>query len=98
MKYARGLVLQAAEHEFYLVGSHFRVFLRRKPQGKEIYANQLVQEAMVKFFGYVVTADEGYFDKNGEFIATRKRNGDEIFRRGLWVEEDIGVLHVITCD
>jgi len=38
-----------------------------------------------------VSADEGHFDKNGEFIADRRRNGDEIFRRGLWVEEDTGV-------
>jgi hypothetical protein len=98
MKYAKGLIIQAGLHEFYLVGAHFRVFLRRKPEGKQMFANALVQEAMVKFFGYVVTADEGHFDKNGKFVADRRRNGDEIFRRGLWVEEDTGVLRVITCD
>jgi len=69
-----------------------------KPEGKEIHAEQLVTESMIKVYGYVVSADEGHFDKNGEFVADRRRNGDEIFRRGLWVEEDIGVLRVITCD
>jgi hypothetical protein len=53
---------------------------------------------MIKVYGYIVSADEGHFDKNGEFVADRRRNGDEIFRRGLWVEADIGVLRVITCD
>jgi hypothetical protein len=53
---------------------------------------------MIKVYGYIVSVDEGHFNKNGEFVADRRRNGDEIFRRGLWVEEDTGVLRVITCD
>ena len=98
MKFGRGLVIQAGLHEFYLVGSHCRLFLRRKPTGQKIRGAQLVSEAMTKVFGYIVSADEGHFDKNGDFVLARRRNGDEIFRRGLWVEEDIGVLRVITCD
>jgi hypothetical protein len=47
---------------------------------------------------FVVSVDEGHFDKNGEFAADRRRNGDEIGRRGLWVEPDINVLRVITCE
>ena len=98
MRFGRGLVIQAGLHEFYLVGSHCRLFLRRKPTDQKIKGAQLVSEAMTKVFGYVVSADEGHFDKNGDFVADRRRNGDEIFQRGLWVEEDIGVLRVITCD
>jgi hypothetical protein len=98
MKFGRGLVIQASLNEFYLVGSRCRLFLRRKPEGNKMYADQLVTESMIKVYGYIVSADEGHFDKNGEFVADRRRNGDEIFRRGLWVESDIGVLRVITCD
>jgi hypothetical protein len=42
--------------------------------------------------------DEGHFEKNDEFVSDRRRNGDEIGHNGLWVEPDIGVLRVITCD
>jgi hypothetical protein len=41
--------------------------------------------------------DEGHFDDSGEFVADRRRNGDNV-SNGLWVEADIGVLRVITCD
>jgi hypothetical protein len=81
-----------------VVGSHCRVFLRHKPTGNTLQSYQLVTESMIKVYGYIVTADEGHFDKNGQFVADRRRNGDEIFRRGLWVEEDTGVLRVITCE
>ena len=36
--------------------------------------------------------EEGYFDDDGAFVPTRKRNGDET-DTGLWVTPDIGVLH-----
>ena len=98
MKIGRGLVIQAGPNEFYLVGTDCRVFLRRKPTGEKILSHQLVSESMIQVYGYIVSVDEGHFDKKGEFVADRRRNGDEIFRRGLWVEADIGVLRVITCD
>ena len=98
MKAGRGLVVQAGLNEFYIVGSHCKLYLRRKPTGNKLDAPQLVSEGMTKVFGYVVSADEGHFDNNGDFVADRNRNGDEIGHRGLWVEEDIGVLRVTTCD
>jgi hypothetical protein len=98
MKAGRGLVVQAGLNEFYIVGSHCKLYLRRKPTGNRLDAPQLVSEGMTKVFGYVVSADEGHFDNNGDFVADRNRNGDEIGHRGLWVEEDIGVLRVTTCD
>jgi len=58
----------------------------------------LVSDWATKIFGYIVSVDEGHFDKKGKYVADRRRNGDEIFRRGLWVEPDNGVLRVITCD
>jgi hypothetical protein len=98
IKAGRGLVIQAETNEFYLVGSHCRLYLRHKPTGDKWQSYQLVQEAMIKVYGYIVSADEGHFDNKGKFVIDRHRNGDEIFRRGLWLESDIGVLRVITCD
>ena len=51
-----------------------------------------------KNWAFIDTVDEGHFDKNGKFVADRVRNGDEVWHRGLWVESDIGVLRVITCE
>jgi hypothetical protein len=98
MNRGRGLVVQASKNEFYLVGVNYRLFLRRKPTLDKMGAPLLVSDWATKIFGYIVSVDEGHFDRKGEFIADRRRNGDEIFRRGLWVESDIGVLRVITCD
>jgi hypothetical protein len=94
----RGLVVQASKNEFYLVGVNYRLFLRRKPTLDKMGAPLLVSDWATKIFGYIVSVDEGHFNRKGEFVADRRRNGDEIFRRGLWVESDIGVLRVITCD
>ena len=44
-----------------------------------------------------MSVDEGHFDRNGKFVVDVQRNGDEI-SRGLWVEPNIGVVRVITCD
>jgi hypothetical protein len=41
--------------------------------------------------------DEGYFDKKGEFIINKRRNGDEV-DPATWVEPDCGVIRVVTCD
>jgi hypothetical protein len=98
LKRGRGLIIQAAEHEFYLVGTGCRVFLRRAPTPEKMQAPALVSDWATKIFGYIVSVDEGHFDKKGKYVADRRRNGDEIFRRGLWVEPDNGVLRVITCD
>jgi len=61
-------------------------------------ATVMIGEDTAQTFAYIVSVDEGHFDKNDEFVADRRRNGDEIGHRGLWVEPDINVLRVITCD
>jgi hypothetical protein len=58
----------------------------------------MLGDSISQNFSFIVSVDEGHFDKNGEFVVDRKRNGDEIGRRGFWVEPDIKVLRVITCD
>jgi hypothetical protein len=48
--------------------------------------------------GNFVSVEEGHFDKNGKFVAERKRNGDQVTWCGLWVEPSAGVVRAITCD
>ena len=87
-----GLVIQADRNEFYLVGANYRLFLQPKT------VTDKTQGPLPFMEGRFVSVDEGYFDQKGEFVPDRRRNGDEIGRRGLWVESDIGVLRAITCD
>ena len=92
-----GLVIQAGKNEFYLVGSNYRMFLRPKLTLENMPAMLLTPDGRAKTFAFIDSADEGHFDQNDEFVIDRRRNGDEIGNRGLWVESDIGVLRVITC-
>lgn len=93
----RGLVFQTSLHEFYLVGDHYRLYLRRKlpPDGA-------VEPARAATYFYLpqhhtVSVDEGHFDGQGVFVADHRRNGDEI-SQGFWVGPGCGVLRVILCD
>jgi hypothetical protein len=88
----RGLVIQANKHEFYLVGVNYRLFLRPK-----LAKDKKQSTSFNEVQGRQLRVDEGHFDDNGEFIADRRRNGDNV-SNGLWVESDIGVLRVLTCD
>jgi hypothetical protein len=45
-----------------------------------------------------MSVEEGHFDKNGEFVAERRRNGDQVTWCGLWAEPNCGVVRAITCD
>ncbi len=93
-----GLIIQAAKHEFYLVGANCRFYLRPQPTLETVGALLLSGDSITQNFSFIVSVDEGHLDKNGEFIVDRQRNGDEIGHRGFWVEPDINVLRVITCD
>ena len=92
------LIIQAAKNEFYLVGANCRLYLRPKTTLANMERDLALAEGAARTFAYIVSVDEGHFDKNDAFIIDRTRNGDEIGHRGLWVEPDISVLRVITCD
>jgi hypothetical protein len=97
-KAAYAWVIQAARNEFYLVGANCRFYLRPQPTLETIGSSITGGDSFTQNFSFIVSVDEGHIDKNGEFVVDRKRNGDEIGRRGFWVEPDIKVLRVITCD
>ena len=94
----RGLIIQAGKNEFYLVGANYRLFLRPEPSPVNIQPRLAIADFAPKLPGWhIVSIDEGYFDRKGEFTIDKYRNGDEI-DPAVWVEPDCGVIRVITCD
>ena len=90
----RGLIFQVSEHEFYIVGSHFRLILRpRSPFDQSIdptLSNSFLRTRLSNY----VSVDEGYFDADDNFVALRRRNGDET-DGGVWMAADVGVVRVL---
>lgn len=90
----RGLIFQADENTFYLVGGAYRLHLRRKGEPKEMLDATMVSSYHQMRHAPYVAVDEGHFDANGHFVIDRRRNGDET-DSGVWVEPDCGVVRVI---
>ena len=94
----RGLVIQAKPHEFYLVGANYRLLLRPEPSTAMMPARLAIADYLPKLPGScIVRVDEGHFNQDGEFIIDKQRNGDEI-DPAVWVEPDVGVVRLLTCD
>jgi hypothetical protein len=90
-----GLVIHAGRNEFYLVGLNYKLTLRAKPATVALLAGNDLSHT--SFSNYFVSVDEGHFDKNGEFVADRRRNGDSV-RGGIWVSVNDGVIRIIASD
>jgi hypothetical protein len=93
-----GLVIQSGRNEFYLSGHNCRLHLNAKPPYDKVQAPKA--NTVYKYgvgVGHTISVEEGHFNSNGEFIADRRRNGDETYH-GAWVESNIGVVRVIMCD
>jgi len=93
----RGLVFQTGPHEFYCVGANYHLHLRPKSSPAEhLQAAQTDTHKLTRLAHYV-RVDEGHFNDSDNFIVDRRRNGDET-DHGVWVEPDVGVVHVVLCD
>jgi hypothetical protein len=92
----RGLVFQVSEHEFYLVGAGYQLLLRPKTAPEWALDASLAKDFALTRLAHYVCVDEGHFE-DGEFVVDRRRNGDET-DHGVWVEPDVGVVHVVMCD
>jgi hypothetical protein len=93
-KRGRGLLFQTGKNEFFLVGTGWRLFLRRKLPPEEtlqLFYHQDLANARQ------LAVEEGYFDQNGKFVAVRQRNKTPLVY-GAWVEADIGVLRITMGD
>ena len=94
---ARGLVIQAARHEFYLVGANYRLYLRPKLSPEAGRDAALVKDSLQRCLTQYISVEEGHFDAAGNFVSDRWRNGDEA-NHGVWVEPDVGVVRVVLCE
>ena len=93
-----GLIIQASRNEFYLVGNNYRIHLNAKPPFDKVHPPKVSPSYKYGIgVGYAISTEEGHFDLNGEFVADRRRNGDEAYH-GAWVEPDSGVVRVMMCD
>jgi hypothetical protein len=90
-------VFQANRQEFYLVGANYRLFLRPKLAPEKMLDASFVSDFWLSKLAHQLKVDEGHFDRNGDYIVDRRRNGDAI-NGGIWVEPDTGVVRVIMCD
>lgn len=94
-KKGKGLIFYEGNGSFYLSGQGFKLILIKKTSPEKMA--QMIVSHKVLATRNILYRDvrEGHFNADGEFVPCRKRNGDET-DTGLWVTEDIGVLHVQT--
>jgi hypothetical protein len=90
----RGLIAQAGEREFFLCGAGFRAAFRRKQELRAILSSPQLNEQFLanRLAGYVLV-EEGRFEGE-EWVAGRRRNGDET-DHGVWVAPDVGLVRVV---
>jgi hypothetical protein len=91
------LIIQASRNEFYLVGVNYCLRLRQKPSKNQQIAPQFVSDRSSTILTPYISVDEGHFDRNGKYVADRRRNGGQV-GFGIWVEPENGVIRVITSD
>jgi len=93
-----GLVFQVSRHEFYIVGYNFRLMLRPKPTLQNMqYTLHGRDTDHPSYINFVLSVEEGKFNKKGEFVAYRQINGDDL-RGGVWVGPDDSARRIVTCD
>jgi hypothetical protein len=93
----RGLVFQTARNEFYLVGGDYRLVLRPILPVEQQLDISVARDNLLHCLAHYVSVDEGHFAPSGQFVADRRRNGDEI-DFGVWVEPDVGVVRVVMTE
>lgn len=91
-------MIQAGEHEFYVLGAGFQLFLHKKDAPYNMLtatqASPFLQRELIDY----VRVEEGCFDEEGKWVTIRRRNGDETDFNGIWVQPDVGVVHVVLND
>ncbi|HHX65463.1 MAG TPA: DUF5597 domain-containing protein, partial [Chloroflexi bacterium] len=93
----RGLVIQAGEDEFYVTGVGYRLLLKKKTPPEMNMDARFSSEFLAARLNNYVSVDEGHFDESGNWVAVRRRSGDES-DWGIWVEADVGLVRVVMGD
>jgi len=92
----RGLIIQVADNEFYLVGDGLRLFFHRKVHGGHLSPILTTEFLLQRSVNYA-TLTEGYFDEDDNYVIERYRSGDEN-DFGVWTCYDVGVIHFELTD
>jgi hypothetical protein len=90
----RGLVIQAGEREFYLVGAGLSLVFKKKGSPETLLSSSIASDYLLDRLTNYRRVEEGHFDEAENWIVDRVRNGDET-DHGIWVEPDVNVVHVI---
>jgi hypothetical protein len=92
---ARGFVIQTGKHEFYCIGSNWRIYFRpnMEPDKNRKFLTARDFQLDPKQTHYV-SVEQGNFNEKGEFVPVLRRNGARV-NHGVWVEADIGVVRVV---
>lgn len=91
---ARGLVIQADDHEFYLVGGPFRVLFKRKPAPDAELTSAAAARLLADELPDFALVEEGCLDDDGTWHARHWRNGDEV-TGGVWADMRSGLVRVV---
>lgn len=86
----RGLVIEAAADEFYVLGTNFVVYFA--PKDDLFYSEDRVTNHMP-----YLSVEEGCFTQDGTWRQSRIRTGDEC-DHGIWVFPENGTVRVVLCD
>lgn len=90
---AKGFIVYKGHGEFYLTGDAYRLKLYPKFDIVELTSAVHAGDFLnTRSQGYV-SVTEGNFAPDGSYVPTIIRNGDE-YDYGLWVTNDVGVVHV----
>ena len=92
----RGLIFQAGRNGFYVLGATI-AYSPSETVRRHIQAPLPIPDLIFTMLSPYLSVEEGHFDRNGKFVAERRRNGGQVFN-GIWVEPDCGVVSVILRD
>jgi len=93
----RGLLIQVDERELYLVGSGFRLGVKKKEAPERMLSSASASDFLFTRLANYRRVEEGHFDSEDNWIVDRLRNGDES-DFGIWVRPDVGVVRVVLGD
>ncbi len=86
------LIVQVADNEFYMIGNELSLQLREVQPVTEIWP-ELASVRTTQSISYLV-CEEGYFDKDGNFVVINKRNGDSN-DYGIIFSPKTRIMHIV---
>lgn len=93
----RGLLVFTDKREMYVIGTGYRLMLKKKTPPQVMLAASQASEYLANRLTNYVLVEEGHFNADGTWVGDRQRSGDES-DFGVWVDADVGVVRVVVGD